>query len=62
MVLNSDREMPLKSSVSYVDGKTGYLPMSLGKQNTAEMPYELRGRHARRKCDHEDCIGVQKII
>ena len=61
-MLNSNRKMPLIGSVSYVGSKTGCAPMSKDKQNTAEMPHELRGWHARRKYDHDDYVGIQKIV
>ena len=47
---------------SYVVNKTRYAPVPWGKQNTGEIPRELRGWHVRKKCNHVDCVGVLKII
>ena len=61
-LFNSDRNIPLIEHVSYMGGETRCPPVSLGKQNSVEIPRELRGWHAGRKNNHEDCEGLRGIM
>ena len=55
--------MPFTGCVSYMGGIAGYPLVPNGKKkNTAEILRELHGWHNRRKCDHEDYAGEQKVI
>ena len=53
--------MPLIGHINDIGGETGCASVSYSKQ-AQQNAYELHGWHTRMKCDHEDCMSVQKII